>query len=70
MKIDWDTSAPVTRITDEPVSYDTLDEAIAAAMDELEPGGRLDIHGEDCESEDGEDGCTCTPMSIVKGAAA
>lgn len=50
--------------------YDTLDEAIVAAMAELEPGGRLDIHAEDCESEDGETGCTCEPLSLVKGAEA
>lgn len=50
--------------------FDTLDEAIAAAMTELDPGGVLTVHAEDCESEDGEDGCTCEPLTLVMGAQA
>jgi hypothetical protein len=66
-QLDWD--GAVTRLDDE-TEYETLDEAIAAALGELDPGGRLDIHEEHCESEDGEDGCTCEPLCIVKGARA
>lgn len=69
MKIDWDADVTVSRI-DSGDEYDTLEEAIVAAMAELAPGGRLDIHDGDCESEDGESGCTCSPLSIVKGAQA
>lgn len=50
--------------------YDTLDEAIAAAMAEVEPGGTVSVHAEDCESEDGEDGCTCEPLILTVGAKA
>jgi hypothetical protein len=55
---------------DELDEYDTLDEAIAAAMAELEPGGVLQVHSEDCQSEDGEEGCTCEPLSLTVGARA
>lgn len=51
-------------------TYDTIEEAIAAAMEELEPGGIVEIHDEDCESEDGETGCTCEPLELVIGAEA
>lgn len=50
--------------------FDTLDESIARAMSELDPGGVLTIHAENCESEDGEDGCTCEPLTLVVGAQA
>ena len=50
--------------------FETLDEAVAAALAELDPGGRLDIHAEDCTSEDGETGCDCEPLVLVKGAQA
>ena len=50
--------------------FETLDEAIVAALAELDVGGRLDIHADDCESEDGDEGCTCTPMVLYKGAEA
>jgi hypothetical protein len=51
--------------------YNTLDEAIAAAMEGLDDGGILTIHSEECESEEGEDDdCTCTPLVLKKGAAA
>jgi hypothetical protein len=55
---------------DNDETYETIDEAIAAALSELEPGGRLDIHEEHCESDDGGDDCTCEPMTLVKGASA
>lgn len=51
--------------------YDTLDEAIVAALAELDDGGRLDIHEEHCELNDDESiDCTCAPMVLVKGAQA
>lgn len=46
--------------------YETLDEAIRAALDELDPGGTLTIHDEHCTSPDGETGCSCVPMVITK----
>lgn len=55
---------------DTEAEYATLDEAIAAALSELEPGGVLVIHADECESEDGEEGCTCTPLELTKGAEA
>lgn len=61
-------------MSDEPedvVSFDTLDEAIAHALADLGPGGILTVHQDDCESEDGEDGCTCEPLVLqVQGAEA
>lgn len=66
---DLDRRATVARF-DNDDTYETIDEAIAAALAELEPGGWVDIHEEHCESEDGEDGCTCEPMRLVKGAQA
>lgn len=51
-------------------TFDTLDEAIAAALADLEPGGTLSIHADDCESEDGETGCTCEPLVMTTGAEA
>lgn len=50
--------------------YETLEEAIAVALEALDPGGRLDIHQDSCESEDGEHGCTCEPLVLTKGAEA
>lgn len=52
------------------MEYETIDEAIAAALAELERGGVLTIHGEECESEDGEEGCTCEPLVLTVGAQA
>jgi hypothetical protein len=60
-------------MTDDPedvVSFDTLDEAIAYAIADLEPGGTLTIHADNCESEDGEDNCTCEPLVLTTGASA
>jgi hypothetical protein len=55
------------------VEYDTLDEAIAAALAEIEPGGTLSIHSEACalrvEDED-EESCTCTPLVLKREAEA
>lgn len=57
-------------LDDELDEYDTLDEAIAAAMADLDPGGLLTVHAEDCESEDGETNCTCEPLTLTVGARA
>lgn len=54
---------------DDVVSFDTLDEAIAHALSEIEPGGTLTVHEDDCESEDGETDCTCEPLVIQTGGA-
>jgi hypothetical protein len=51
-------------------TYDTKDEAIAAALVELDPDGVLSIHADDCEMEDDEDECTCIPLVLTKGAVA
>lgn len=53
----------------EVTEFDTLDEAITAAMAEVEPGGTVSVHAEDCESDDGETGCTCEPLVITVGGA-
>lgn len=51
--------------------FETLEEALAAAMEGLEPGGTVTVHGEDCQSEDGEsETCTCEPLTLVVGAQA
>ena len=50
--------------------YDTLDEALAAALACVDPGGVVSVHADDCESEDGENGCTCTPLMLTLGAEA
>lgn len=52
-------------------TYETIDEAIVAAMAQLEPGGIVAIHDEDC-AHDGEDEstCTCEPLELVVGAVA
>lgn len=55
---------------EETAEFETLDEAIAAAMDSVEAGGTVTVHDEECESEDGEEGCTCEPLVLVVGAQA
>ncbi len=59
----WD--GPVHRSGSDD-EYETIDEAIVAAMAELDPGGTLTIHDEHCDSPDGERDCTCVPMVITK----
>lgn len=61
--------AAVNEPDDEP-EFDTLDEAIAYALADVGPGGVVTIHDEKCESEDGEEGCTCEPMVLAVGAEA
>lgn len=55
----------------EPVQeFDTFDEAIAALYAQLEPGGSIDLHHEECAlAFDGPE-CTCTPMRLSSGATA
>ena len=55
---------------DEEPTYDTLDEAIAVALSELDPDGVLSIHADDCEMVDGEADCTCVPLVLTRGAEA
>lgn len=57
-------------LSDDEPSYDTLDEAIAVALSELEPGGTLSVHDETCELVDEETECTCTPLVLTTGATA
>lgn len=67
-KLNWD--AEVTRC-DDAAEYETLDEAIAVALAELDEGGVLAIHGEDCSvGDDGVTGCDCDVLEIRKGAQA
>jgi hypothetical protein len=46
-----------------PGTYDTRDEAIVAALDELQPGGTLYVHQEWCTT--GQVRCTCTPHTWI-----
>jgi hypothetical protein len=55
---------------DEEETYDTVEEAIAVALSELDPDGVLSIHADDCEIVDEEDQCTCTPLVLTRGAQA
>ncbi len=54
---------------DEDEGFATKDEAIVAALAEIEPGGTLQVHADDCEMVDDEDQCTCTPLVIQVGGA-
>lgn len=54
----------------EVAEYDTFDEAYAALMAQLEPGGSIDLHEETCGLVVDEPQCTCTPHRITKGAVA
>lgn len=52
------------------VVVDTLDEAIAIAMADLEEGGEVHIHAQDCKYDAAKnDGCTCEPRVITRPAA-
>ena len=55
---------------DDVTEFDTFDEAYAALMAQLEPGGSIDLHEEHCALVVDEPECTCTPHRIIKGAVA
>lgn len=50
--------------------YETFDEAYAALMASLGPGGSIDLHEEGCALVADQPECTCTPHRITKGAEA
>ncbi len=61
----------VNQEIDDTLVFETLDEAIAEAMAQLDPGGVLSIHEADCEHDgEDEDSCSCTPLEMVVGAEA
>jgi hypothetical protein len=51
--------------------HKTQDEAIAAAVRDLEPGGEVVIHAPHCQQRDDraddDSACTCTPMCLRVG---
>ena len=50
--------------------FETFDDALAALYSQLDPGGTIDLHHEDCAlAVDGPE-CTCTPLSLTSGAKA
>ncbi len=53
---------------DEVTEYDSLEEALAAAMTDAPPGCVVVVHDADC-NQDGEDDdvCTCVPLALVVG---
>ena len=61
-------------LSDNEPGYDTIDEAIAVALSELEPGGTLSVHEEACALADADDpdesDCDCTPLVLTTGATA
>ncbi len=67
---------PVTVIRDDldampDAEYETIEEALAEAMRQLDGDGEVHVHTEDCELDedsDDEDDCTCTPMVLTLGA--
>lgn len=50
--------------------FDTFDEAYAALMAQLDPGGSIDLHEETCALVVDGPECDCTPHRITKGAQA
>lgn len=50
--------------------FDTFDEAVAALYAQLEPGGSIDLHHEDCALANDEDDRNCTPLRLTSGAQA
>jgi hypothetical protein len=50
--------------------FDSFDEAYAALMAQLDPGGSIDLHEETCALTRDEPECDCTPHRITKGAQA
>lgn len=54
-----------------PTEFDTLDDAIAEAMRQLDGDGIVAVHDAEC-AHDGksDDTCTCEPLELVLGAQA
>lgn len=53
------------------VTYcETLDEALAVAFADCEPGTVVTVHDEGCEADENGDGCTCDPDVYTTGASA
>lgn len=50
--------------------FDTFDDALAALYSQLDPGGSIDLHHEDCALALNGPECTCTPMRLTSGAQA
>jgi hypothetical protein len=62
-------SRPLTE-RDDVQEFETYDEALAALYTQLEPGGSIDLHHEDCAlAFDGPD-CSCVPLTLTSGAKA
>ncbi len=65
----------VTTVRDDlgemPKSFDSIDDAIAEAMRQLDGDGVVAVHDADCahDGED-EDSCTCEPLELTLGASA
>lgn len=53
---------------DEVTEYDSLEEALAAAMSDADPGCVVIVHEADCK-HDGEDDetCACVPTAMIAG---
>jgi len=62
-KLDWDSLPTLAEVAE----FDTLDEAIAAALADLDEGGVVAIHAEDCAGDDDGDGRDCDVVEIRKG---
>jgi hypothetical protein len=51
---------------DDEDTYETLEEAIAVAMAEVDPGGEIAVHDETCAVDDQGEGCTCEPVIVTR----
>lgn len=49
---------------------DTLEEALAVAASDMEPGDEIVLHAEDCDATVDGSGCTCTPQIVTVKARA
>lgn len=45
--------------------YGSREEAIAACQALSEPGDVIVIHDFDCEVDDNDEGCMCTPVEVI-----
>lgn len=56
---------------EEPMEFETLDDAIAEALEQVGPDGVVVIHAAECDIHDGdEESCSCEPLELKRGAAA